>query len=795
MAAISFIVCLLSFTNAVGGTMTLTSPNGGETWTVGTTNTITWTSDVIGNVRISLLKGGNQYKLITFATPNDGSFDWVIPALIATGNDYTIKISSCTSAVMFSDVSDADFSIIGGSGSTVTVITPNGGETFTAGTTNTVIWSSDIIGNMKITLLRNGLHYALISSATPNDGNFDWIIPAGLAVGSEYQVKIASAAYPLIYDVSDANFSVVPGGGTSVTVIAPNGGEEFAAGTTNTITWTSDLTGYLRITLLKGGVDFSLISAKTANDGSFDWNIPAAFVSGNDFTVKISSCTNTLVSDVSDADFTITGGSGSSVAVLSPNGGETFTAGTTNPITWESDIVGDVRISLLKEGLHYALISSGTPNDGSFDWNIPARLAAGTEYTVKVASSAYPLIYDVSDASFSIVAGGGTSVIVTSPNGGEEFAAGTPNTITWTSDLTGYLRISLLKDGVYFSMISGRTVNTGSFDWLIPESIASGTGYKVMISSCINPEINDVSDSDFTITGGGGSTITVLSPNGGEAFTAGTTNTITWESDIVGNVRISLLKGGLQYTLISSGTPNDGSFDWLVPAGLAVGTEYTVKVASSSFPLMYDVSDANFSIVSGGGNSVTVISPNGGEEFVAGTTNTITWTSDITGYLRITLLKGGIQYAVIAGAVPNTGSRNWLIPATIVDGTDYTVKISSCTNVLATDVSDADFSIVSADNSKFGITQNADFKSSISAEATASPVLSLYPNPATNVINVVSDRGINHVWLLNNLGGQVFEMESNAIQLQLNVTDFKKGIYFVKIDTEGMITTHKVFIK
>jgi hypothetical protein len=325
--------------------------------------------------------------------------------------------------------------------------------------------------------------------------------------------------------------------------------------------------------------------------------------------------------------------------------------------------------------------------------------------------------------------------------------------------------------------------------------MVSGTDFTVKISSCLNTAITDVSDANFTITGGSGSSVTVIAPNGGETFTAGTTNTLTWTSDIVGNVRISLLKAGLQYALISAGTPNDGSFDWMIPGRLTPGTEYTVKISSSAYPLVFDVGDANFSIVAGSGSTLTVISPNGGESLVAGTTNTITWTSDIVGSVCIRLLKGGVRYALIAGALPNSGAFDWLIPAGIVAGEDYTVKIASCGNSLLTDVSDASFAIVPPANTNSGITQNSDFKSSISAGTVTTPVLSLYPNPASEVLNVVSDREMNHVWMLNNLGQIVFEDASNSSQLQLNVREFNKGIYFVKIEACGNITTNKVVLK
>lgn len=697
IAAIAFITCISAFTTATGATVTVTAPNGGETLTAGTSATITWTSDVTGNLRIALLKNGVQYSLIAGGTVNDGSHTWLVPQGILSGTDYTVKISSCTDPLV-TDVSDASFTIAGGAGSSVIVTAPNGGETFTAGTSATVTWSSDIAGNVRITLLKNGLHYALISSSTPNDGTHPWLIPAGLAPGTEYAVKVASATNFLLFDVSDAYFSIIAGGGTTMTVTAPNGGETFTAGTSTTITYTSDITGNIRIVLLKGGIQYSVIAGCLSNTGSFNWLIPATVISGTDYTVKISSCINPLLTDVSDANFTVVGVGGSTVTVTAPNGGETLTAGTTTNITWTSDIVGNVRITLLKAGLHFALISYGTPNDGTHTWALPAGMVPGTEYSIKVASAATPLLYDVSDANFSVVAGGGTNVTVTAPNGGESFIAGTPVIITWTSDITGYLRISLLKGGAEYALIANKTANDGNHTWLIPQGIPNGSDYTVKICYCVNPTLFDVSDAAFTVEGGAGSVVTVLSPNGGESLVAGTTSAITWTSDVVGDVRIILLKGGLHYGLISYATANDGTFDWVIPAGIAPSSDYTVKIASVANLFIFDVSDASFSIVSSAGSS-------------------------------------------------------------------------------------------------YNVSQNPEFKNSDLEQTNSAPVISMFPNPAVDVINIVADQTIEHVWVMDNLGQILIDVKPNSGQIGLDVNSFQPGFYFVKTEINGTVSTERVIIK
>jgi hypothetical protein len=98
-------------------TITVTSPKGGESWGVTTTQSITWTSTGnIQNVKIELFKGGNLASTIVSSTPNDGSKNWTLPGSLAAGSDYQIKII---------DTSDETVSDTGGA---FTITTPTGSQ-------------------------------------------------------------------------------------------------------------------------------------------------------------------------------------------------------------------------------------------------------------------------------------------------------------------------------------------------------------------------------------------------------------------------------------------------------------------------------------------------------------------------------------------------------------------------------------------------------------------------------------------------------------------------------------------
>jgi len=92
-------------------TITIISPNGYETWLIGSQYTITWTSNnVIGNVSLDLYKGTTITQVIETSTINDGNTSWVIPSTITPGTDYRVKIKN-SNGIIF-DFSDNYFNII-----------------------------------------------------------------------------------------------------------------------------------------------------------------------------------------------------------------------------------------------------------------------------------------------------------------------------------------------------------------------------------------------------------------------------------------------------------------------------------------------------------------------------------------------------------------------------------------------------------------------------------------------------------------------------------------------------------
>jgi photosystem II stability/assembly factor-like uncharacterized protein len=89
----------------------VTSPNGGETWTAGSTKNITWTSEgTAGNVKIEYsIDGGANYVTIIASTANSGIYPWTVPNTASA--NCVVRISDAGTGTP-SDVSNAVFSIV-----------------------------------------------------------------------------------------------------------------------------------------------------------------------------------------------------------------------------------------------------------------------------------------------------------------------------------------------------------------------------------------------------------------------------------------------------------------------------------------------------------------------------------------------------------------------------------------------------------------------------------------------------------------------------------------------------------
>ena len=478
----------------------------------------------------------------------------------------------------------------------------------------------------------------------------------------------------------------------SIIVTSPNGGETWQSGTSKTVTWT--YTGnpgtMVKIELLRAGALVGTMTSGTpigtGGNGSFTWNISSSITPGSDYKVRVTSTTTSSYSDTSNNNFTI--GAPPSITVTSPNGGEAWQTGTSHVINWT--YTGNpgtaVKIELLRAGALVGTMTSstsiGTGGNGSFTWNIGSSITPGSDYKVRVTSTTTSSYSDTSNNNFTINSVP-PSIIVTSPNGGETWQRGTSKTVTWsyTGNPGTMVKIELLRAGALVgTMTSSTSIGTGgngSFTWNIGSSITPGSYYKVRVTSTTTSSYSDTSNNDFTIST---PSPTVAFPNGGEILPAGSTQTIRWS--YTGNVgtaaKIELLKAGAVVGTMTSSTPigtgGIGSFTWNISSTRTPGSDYKVRVTSTTSSFYSDISDNAFTI-SGPPGAPTGVSATAGDAsaLIAFSAPASDGGSPITGYTA-TSSPGGITKTGAASPITITGLTN---------GIAYTFTVKA-TNSLGT---------------------------------------------------------------------------------------------------------------
>ena len=73
--------------------------------------------------------------------------------------------------------------------------------------------------------------------------------------------------------------------------------------------------------------------------------------------------------------------------------------------------------------------------------------------------------------------------------------------------------------------------------------------------------------------------------------------------------------------------------------------------------------------------------------------------------------------------------------------------------------------------------------------------ISIYPNPANDNVNIVSNEIINNVQVLNFLGQVLLSVEVHDTQMNINTSDYQSGVYIFKINTVNSTLIKKVTIK
>jgi archaellum component FlaF (FlaF/FlaG flagellin family) len=192
----------LKYARFIPPAITVTAPDGGEAWIVGSSRTVMWTSTgTVGNVDIDLsTDGGSNWTSLISNTSNDGIEIVTVPSSPSTSCRIRVKEAATGSP---SDISDANFTILLPS---ITVTSPNGGEYWVMGSSHAITWTSaGVSGTVIIDLYKGGSYYSHIDDIPAVAGTCSWSISSMQISGDDYKVRIHQGS---IGDYSDGNFAI-----------------------------------------------------------------------------------------------------------------------------------------------------------------------------------------------------------------------------------------------------------------------------------------------------------------------------------------------------------------------------------------------------------------------------------------------------------------------------------------------------------------------------------------------------------------------------------------------------------
>ncbi|MBX7051413.1 MAG: hypothetical protein K1X54_05200, partial [Flavobacteriales bacterium] len=297
-----------------------------------------------------------------------------------------------------------------------------------------------------------------------------------------------------------------------------------------------------------------------------------------------------------------------SITVTAPNGGEILYACQQYNVTWTQtgspSNYWNIDYSLDGGTIWTSVASNYLSSNGTFLWTVPN--VQSTTVLMRVFDANNPGTVDQSNNYFTI----NIPVVLTAPNGGESWQGNTVHNITWNTigtSNTFNLAYSLNNGTSWTNIITNYSTVSGSYAWTVP-SVNVSNQCLVRVMDAVTNCMQDVSNTVFTITP---PTPQVTYPNGGEQLYANCSFTITWNpASYFSNVQIEYsLNGGASFTVITSNTSNDGTYNWTPPTTPDNGVR--IRVCNVENLSINDVSDANFSLLP----TVRIVSPNGGENW------------------------------------------------------------------------------------------------------------------------------------------------------------------------------------
>lgn len=588
----------------------------------------------------------------------------------------------------------ARINVVDTSPPTVTLQSPVGGETISAGSRFTIRWiSSDNVAviSHEIWLAPDGVHFntPIATGLSGFAQSFDWSVPTTLA-SSQARIRVmARDAAGNVGQAESGPFAIRDTQPPSIVIHSPEGGEVIPAGSSFLIRWTSsDNVSVVShdILLAVDGFNFNSTIAVglPGSAHQFNWSVPISIASPS---ARIRIIARDAAGNMGRRDsgsFTIRDTMPPTVSIQSPRGGETLVPGTIFTIRWSSSdnlAVASHDLLLATDGVHFTTsIASGLPGSAqSLAWSVPTNLATDSARIRVIARDAAGNIGQSESGVFAIRDTLPPTVTVHEPFPGQTINSGSSFTIRWrSSDNVEVVSQDILLStdgGASFSTLiaSGLGGRQTSFLWSVPGHLVTNSAIIRVRAFDAAGNVGRGEGGPFTIRDAQPPSVVVIAPSGGQIVPPGTTFTIIWNSsDNVGITSQDILlstNGGRTFstTIVGGLSGHQQSFPWSVPRELDVRR---ARIRVRAFDAAGNVGigeTENFSIRDNLPPAVTVTAPGTGEVINPGTVFTIRWTSSdnvgVSSHDVQFSTNGGLTFTTLASGLSGQQHHyDWSVP-------------------------------------------------------------------------------------------------------------------------------------
>jgi len=391
---------------------------------------------------------------------------------------------------------------------------------------------------------------------------------------------------------------------------------------------------------------------------------------------------------------------------------------------------------------------------------------------VATNASNTPLV-DVEIDSIRVVSGQ-PEIDLLSPVDDGVWNASSDNFIRWESAFIADVRIEFSSDngGSWVDIIAESSANTRAFEW---EALAVVSDQcLIRISDVANPSIYSVNEIPFTLCN-----LNLTTPNGFETYRKGTPVEVSWESEFVGDLKLSyqLEEDGDWIVFAEDISPDDEFVNW-TPEEATMWCK--IKISDMLYPDVYDVSDFKFFVI-----QLDLLAPFGGEDLEGESTFNIQWESEIVNNVKIEFTgDNGQSWETIVNSTPaNNSTYEWSVPN--INSDACKIKISHSSQAELYTENQTPFTISKVQ----GLNDNS-----------MDDRLTLSPNPADEILTISfgNDRQFIESIEVYNLNGKLMlEKKFGYVikdELKLNINRLDNGSYLMKINFENK-TNSQQFIK